>query len=112
MFRNLILHCLVMSKTHTFTSLFFQKLRNNLINLSKDPGLALSTFEANLYEALDTANALYEDGYFEPKEGLLLCQLGLFSKLKPVPKVIVQRSFFWNTIEILQLLLILRLIAV
>ena len=94
LFRNLILHCLVMSKTHIFTSLFFQKLRNNLINLSKDPGLALSTFEANLYEALDTANALYEDGYFEPKEGLLLCQVGLFSKLKRILKAIVLRSFF------------------
>ena len=57
-------------------SYFFQKLRNNLINLSKDPDLALSTFENNLYEALDTATALYEDGYFEPKEGLLLCYVG------------------------------------
>ena len=69
----------MVSKTHIFTSLFFfQKLRNNLINLSKDPDLELSTFENNLYEALDTANALYEDGYFEPKEGLLLCSVGFF----------------------------------
>ena len=49
--------------------LVFQNLRNNLINQAKTPHRALQTFENDMYESMDIANSLYEDGLFSEKKG-------------------------------------------